>query len=63
MRRLDDASRTGWRSGLKPNQVGSVLLRVEHRNHDDRIGLLDRSASSCRGIFAAERLFDLPVYF
>jgi hypothetical protein len=28
-----------------------------------RIGLLDRSASSGRGIFAAERPFDLTVYY
>jgi hypothetical protein len=51
------------KAGLNLNQVGRVLLRIEDRNHDDRIGLLDRSASSGRGIFAAERPFDLPVYF
>jgi hypothetical protein len=50
-------------AGLNLNQLGRMLLRIEDRNHDDRIGLLDRSASSGRGIFAAERPFDLPVYF
>jgi hypothetical protein len=48
---------------LNLDQLGRVLLRVEHRNHDDWIGLLNCSPRSGRSFFAAERPFGLPVYF